>query len=433
MFGFGGGGEGGGDNQEVEHQSGCSRFGNSILCALIGAPLLMLISMILLGWNEKRAVCQSRAITAGKAAVVQAGCTSATQGSGDLVMFSCDLDNSSLPALSPPAGTAFSGLSHRGPGLATKSEMYQCVESKREEKRQDSAGGGQTTVTTYTYSKAWRSSAVSSALFRAKTSSDFRRNCNADNPSWPSQVPVSATKRASSARVGPFTIGQSFVSQIPLETPVTVQAVPAGWTASGSEYTSSRWQVARSDIGRVRVSFKGYNAAAPRMTVLGKNSNGQVGPWTAPSSWLCSGYTLSGFRTGAVPKDELFEQKKAQNTGLTWFLRFLGFALFWVAFCLCARPLEVVADCIPFVGPCLGDSVAAIATCVSCLPACACTMLIAGIVWVAMRPMVGGPLLLLCCCVFGSYAGFKAYSGQQKRKVHDEADLVGEPVGKQED
>ena len=131
-------------------------------------------------------------------------------------------------------------------------------------------------------------------------------------------------------------------------------------------------------------------------------------------------------------------------------LRFLGFALAWVAFCLLAGPLEVAVDCIPCIGPMLGNAVSAITCCVprqqqkrlvqnhgpfinqcamidmmapffglchvqkrtkkdkkknwhvatknakvSCIPATACTMGVVGVVWLAMRPMIGIPLIIL--------------------------------------
>lgn len=102
----------------------------------------------------------------------------------------------------------------------------------------------------------------------------------------------------------------------------------------------------------------------------------------------------------------------------TWLLRLLGFVLAWVAFCLLAGPLEIAADCIPCIGPMLGNAVSAVICCVSCLPATACTMGVVGVVWVAMRPMIGIPLLIIFLVVMIGMAIWK-WKFAKKQKVYN--------------
>mmetsp|Transcript_53040 Transcript_53040/g.148878 ORF Transcript_53040/g.148878 Transcript_53040/m.148878 type:complete len:111 (+) Transcript_53040:1078-1410(+) len=85
----------------------------------------------------------------------------------------------------------------------------------------------------------------------------------------------------------------------------------------------------------------------------------------------------------------------------------------WFAFSRLFGPLEVAADCIACVGPCLGDSIAAIACSVSCLPGCACALGVIGIVWVVMRPAVGIPLILFFILVLAGFVGYKFYRKSQ--------------------
>merc|ERR1712012_178966 len=96
---------------------------------------------------------------------------------------------------------------------------------------------------------------------------------------------------------------------------------------------------------------------------------------------------------GTIDKEKLFEHFKADAKATTWIFRVAGFLALWFAFTRCAQPLEVVTDCIPCIGPCLGDAVEVIACVVCCYPALACCLGVAGVVWVAMRPMVGIPLM----------------------------------------
>lgn len=180
-------------------------------------------------------------------------------------------------------------------------------------------------------------------------------------------------------------------------------------------------------IGDVRVRFKCYDPSATHMTALGQNNNGQIALWTAPDSWLCSGFMLGTLRPGTLDKETLFAQLLAEANALTWVLCFLRFVLFWCAFCCMGGPLELVTDCIPCIGPCLEDSIACITSCISCLPACACAHGVVGIVWVATRPAVGLPLFYTC----GGLVGFKVYGAEavespERATSHDGDPLLGD-------
>ena len=52
-------------------------------------------------------------------------------------------------------------------------------------------------------------------------------------------------------------------------------------------------------------------------------------------------------------KETLFEALKAEANFVTILVRIFGFLIGWLAFCLLAGPLEIVTDCIPFIGPCM--------------------------------------------------------------------------------
>lgn len=400
------------DNQDVTHESGGSRLCGSIVAAVCIAPLLIIGMCLMLGWNERRAVCSSKAIIAGERSVHVMGCTNPRDWNGELVMMNCDIKNKGLPTFAGEGD--FSPLRYTGTGLKVKAEMFQCVESKHTEKHKDKGGGGgETTITTYTYSTEWKEKPIDSANFHKRLSMNFIQNCGKDNPAWPSGVPRSRTQYAKSVQVGAVQTG--LTSSIPLDTPLSGVETPSGWTGGPSEYYSSKWRVSESRIGDVRVTFYGNDWAHPAATLLGKNMNGEIIAWTAPDSWLCSGSTLENLRMGSFNKEELFKALQSENAFLTWILRLVGFGVMWLGFSLFFGPLEVMADCIPCVGPFLGDSIEAVACCVSCLPATACCSLIVGIVWVAMRPMVGLPLMLFFCLVMAAFFAFRVQA--QKRRA----------------
>lgn len=415
------------DNQVVTHESGASRLGGSICCAVCCAPLLLLSALFLVGYNEKRAVCEARAISQGSDEVTSVGCDSATAGAGKLVLFSCDIKKDGLAALSlPGAGVFASGLTgYRGTGLQTEVEMMQCIEHESSQTTKDAIGGGQTTVKTYTYTVEWSSSPVDSSAFKAKSSDNFQRNCGAENPSWRS-LPSPGSVFAPKVFAGAFVLGAHSVQQVALTAHVLVDKVPAGWTddKSGFYTTSVNHPGNVTGIGSARVRFLGTDWSKPRVTVLGENQGGELVHWKAAKTWLCSGNTLGELRMGTVAKAELFKAMQADSNLVTLVLRVVGFLLAWYAVSQVFGPLEVAADCIPFVGPYLGDAIDTVICCVSCPPALACVLGVAGVVWVAMRPLVGIPLLLIFVVTLGGYAVFKANAQQRKAAQQAEPPLL---------
>lgn len=331
------------------------------------------------------------------------GCTSPSQHNGELVMMNCNIQKDGLPNFT--ATGDFSSLQYEGTGLRVKAEMYQCVEISHSETKKDKVGGGTTTITTYTYQTEWKSEPVSSAAFHEKGSDNFRQNCGTENPAWPREVPRTGSQYAQTVTVG--AVKTSLTQSIPLDTPITNVAAPYQWSKSSSTFTSSKWRQASNGIGNVQVSFYGNDWANPQATLLGMNANGRITAWTAPDSWLCSGFQMTELRMGTFSKDQLFDVLEKEHYTTTWIIRIVGFALLWLAFSLLFGPLEVLADCIPCIGPCLGDSIAAVTCCISCLPATACCSLVVGVVWVVMRPLVGVPLLLLSAAVVVGFIIFK--------------------------
>jgi len=399
--------------------SGSRRLCNSIFVAVCVAPLLLLGMCFMVGWNEKRAVCDQKAILAGMDAVQEIGCSNPFEGDGSLVMMSCQIAKDGLEALTLP-DTDFSEFSHIGTGLRVVSRMYQCVEHEKKVTRK-LQGGGEETIHTYTYRKEWVDGPVDSRRFHSAGFADFRRNCGAvQNPPWPSRVPRSHSYYAPSMKVGAVTTDKT--SSVPLKTPLTNVQTPPGWTKTGSDiFASSKWRSSNLDeIGDVETTFYSNDWANAKATLLGENNGGRVGKWKAPSSWLCDGSTLSDLRMGTHGKEKLFTELKDESNALTWLIRILGFALIWLAFSLFFGPLGVMGDCIPCIGPMVGDSIEAVTCCVSCLPATACTLGVAGVVWVAMRPLVGAPLILVFVFVMGSAIAYVA-----KRNGEKSVPLIG--------
>ena len=191
----------------------------------------------------------------------------------------------------------------------------------------DKVGGGRTTVKTYTYRKEWSKQYINSDNFKKQSGVSFMQNCGAGarNEPWASDFPKNGVTYASDAKAGEWTLTQGDLKDV---TTCGAEQVGAGeniggFTRNGNTFESNFPQAGQ--LNAQRVSFTGDKSGVT-VTALGKNVDGKVQPWTAPDSWLCSGYTLKDMRPGTHTKEKLFDSLVAGNTGLTWGLR-IGFWL----------------------------------------------------------------------------------------------------------
>lgn len=391
------------DNQDESYESGASRFASSVFCALCIAPLMLIGLVCVVGWNEHNYVCTAKAINAGKGEVQQVDCTKPAP-ENSLVMFACDIEKEGLSGTPLKPGGAFD-FEFQNTGLIIQSEMYQCVETEHSDtKKSKSGGGGTSTVTTYTYKLEWKDTSVDSSKFHKKNSQNFRDNCGDSNPSWPSEVPETDKKYATSMKVGQFTVQQDLVKEVTLNTPLGDEA-PDGWEHTSGYFETDKFLVNPNGLGKVRVKFFGNDWNAPEVTVVGEHvKDGKIQKWQAPDTWMCSGFTLHELKMGAQSENSFFRALQSENSNLTWIIRLIGLLGMWCACSFLLGPLEVVADCIPCIGPMLGDSIACITCCVSCLPATACFLFVFGFFFALMRPMVGIPLMLLLIVVLVVFA-----------------------------
>ena len=109
---------------EVTTQGWLQRLGGSFIAALIGL-LLVPLSIVVLYWNEGRAVDASRALSRGAAAIVEVNATAVDpQANGKLVHLTGTMQPTT-PARDPVFGVTGDGLLR----LSRSVEMYQWKET----------------------------------------------------------------------------------------------------------------------------------------------------------------------------------------------------------------------------------------------------------------------------------------------------------------
>ncbi|MBP5638011.1 MAG: hypothetical protein J6X55_00905, partial [Victivallales bacterium] len=144
--------------ETVTKQSWGSRLGSSIKGIFTGI-IMVVAAIVLLFWNEGRAVSRAKALSEGKSNVISVEPSSIDSANeGKLVHVTGDLVTTDI--LQDP----FFGISENAIRLERTVEIYQWDESSSS-KTEKKLGGGTQTVTTYSYSKKWCREPVNSENF----------------------------------------------------------------------------------------------------------------------------------------------------------------------------------------------------------------------------------------------------------------------------
>ena len=219
------------------------------LAGLVIGPILVIGMIWLLSWNEGRSVQTYRALVEGAGIVLSIDSGAVDPANeGKLVHVSGPVKPDGIPE-DPMLGVSADGAA----GINRQVEMYQWIEDSKSE-TQKTLGGGEETVTTYSYKKEWRP--------RPVDSSDFKQSGQHQNP----DMPIEGDRfTVATATLGAFTVDGKAVANLGTETPVklTPDVVGKVTAAIGSGkpvnangttiYVSQNRQ--NPAIGDLRISF----------------------------------------------------------------------------------------------------------------------------------------------------------------------------------
>jgi hypothetical protein len=321
--------------REVTSTSWFGRIGRSIVGVFIGL-LLIVLMVIGLFWNEGRAVQTARSLAEGAGAVVSVpadGVDAANEGKLIHVTGAVTTD----AGLSDPDF----GIAAQGVRLSRNVEMYQWKEDQKSETTKK-LGGGEETVTTYTYSKGWVDSAIDS--------SSFKQPDGHQNPPMEIQ---SRTDQMPDGKLGAFDLDKPVIDLIggdkafPLK-PEQTQAIEDAYRGTkrvgvvdGRIYLGLN--PTAPALGDYRIGYE--LAPLGAISVIGRQAGSRFEPYQTQA-----GDALLMVDTGDVPADKMFAEAVTANTIITWLLRGAGLLLLAIGFGLLLSPLGVVLDVIPFLG-----------------------------------------------------------------------------------
>jgi hypothetical protein len=145
---------------ETSSQGFFSRITNSLADLIIG-PLLIIGAIVLLWWNEGRAVQAIVGLKDAASQVVEAEASGSSPANDNRLIHVVGAATARSPIQDADVGIAFADQV----GGARTAEMYQWKEDKKQE-TQDNLGGGQTTTTTYDYTREWSDDVINSSEFK---------------------------------------------------------------------------------------------------------------------------------------------------------------------------------------------------------------------------------------------------------------------------
>lgn len=349
-----------------------SRIGSSIAGIFLGL-ILIVIAVALLFWNEGRAVKTCQMLVEGEGAVVSVAADAvAPENEGKLVHVSGEA------ATAQDLADEEFGVAAEALRLRRDVAMYQW-EEKKESKTQKKLGGGEETVTTYTYSKAWNSSPVDSSAFHDPAGHE--------NPVEFSYA--GATWDAEDATVGAFAIPSQMVAMLGDFEEFAVRQKPEGvewpegaWANNGRIFLGAN--PAQPQVGDLRISFGVVRSGD--VSIIARQSGDTFAPYLTKA-----GGEIEMIRPGRIDARQMFAAAQSENTILTWILRAVGFVMIWVGFSLIFAPLSVLADVLPFLGNLVGAATGMIAF----LLAVALAAAVIAVAWIFYRPLLGLFLLVV--------------------------------------
>ena len=419
-------------------ESWSQRLAKSVAGVLVGV-LLFFLSFPLLFWNEGRAVKTAKALDEAQEVCVplESNTVIAPDNEGKLVHLTGQATTDIVLSDTPFK------LDVNAIRLSRRVLFYQWVEHEEKETEEDD-DGGTTTTYTYTYEKKWVDSPVDSSGFvesghtntvawhgvddvsHIAAEVDFgayrltpkQIDCIGGEPSefdladsrlftdiseWFCDLTGTVSEHSSNMRrydLTEYSIPQVLSERVENdgnELYIHLHRGTVSEDGKGMVFNQG------TEIGDMRVYWDYVGGNVP-ISVVAVQSGKTFATYRAKSS----GYPVNLLRDGTWSADEMFEDARANNNALTWFIRLLGTGMMFIGLILITDPLHVLAARIPGMGKVAGSLTMSL----SFLIALVLSLITIAVAWLFYRPLLGICMLLA--------AGFLLYDLMRRNKLKRE-------------
>jgi len=351
------------------------RLIQSIKSVLVGI-VFFVASIPLLWWNESRAVRTERSLDEGAGAVVSSPAETVDPSKEGMLVHMSGMMTTEQAVADDALPVEAQAIK-----LVRKVEMYQWTEEKST-KTESKIGGGETTVTTYSYEKEWQEGRVDSSSFEHPENHE-----NPPAPQFASQTFVADPVKIGAHKLAPeqlakldssveYPVGDDVAEKLPAELAEQMQV------SNGKFYMGA--DEASPQLGDVRIS---YSVVKPAQISLAAMQSGDTfAPYQAKQ-----GDQLLLVQEGLHTAAAMFQKAQDDNAALTWILRAVGFVVMFLGMLLVFKPLVVFADVIPLFGTLLGAGIGTF----SFLGSAALSAFVIAVAWIFVRPLLGISLAVI--------------------------------------
>ncbi|MCL2511290.1 MAG: TMEM43 family protein [Bacteroidales bacterium] len=370
------------------------RLSNSFKGIATGFGMLI-IGTILLFWNEGNFVKTKKSLQEAEGILVKVSDVSTIDPSlnGKLIHASAFADTKDLLA------DEMFGVSETAISINRKVEYYQYTEQSSSTTK-DKIGGGQETITTYTYEMKWTSSPVNSGKFNDP---DYRSS------NFTLANVEARTEYAKNVSFGEYKLPSFIITSISGSVPAQVnfgEEERAQWEkAIADKRAALNLQPDTIPVQRVHASdnvvYFGKSTAVPSVgdvrITLSKTMPAdisiiaRVNGSTFESYVASNGKTVSKTAMGTVSSEKMFADAHSSNSTWTWILRFIGIFLVMGGLKAMFGFLPTLFKVLPFLGDIVGAGVGLVCSIVGG----AWSLVVIAIAWLWYRPLIGIAFLLV--------------------------------------
>lgn len=345
-----------------------SKLGDSIK-GIFGGIIAIIISVVLLWWNEGNSVRELKKVAEGRKNTVEIESNRVLSDyEGSLVHLS-GFATTDETLTDPSFGIAENAIA-----LIREVELFQYKENVKKEEKENL--GGSTTVTeTFTYEEVWSSSLISSDNF----AESWRKN--------PKQFSHKEdTWYAKNVTLGAFTLSDGILNSMRGYTELSVNSEKLADTTGTVKLDNGKIYFGADpkypQIGDERITYK---VLYPQdISLIAQQNGNSFKPYKTKV-----GKTIQLVAKGKLSADEMYVMEEQQNAMIRWLLRLLGFGLMFGGFSALFRPLAVAGSVVPFIGKIVGFGTGIIAF----VLAFTISIIIIAIAWIVYRPLMGIALL----------------------------------------
>ena len=349
---------------EVTTKSWGSRLMDSIRGLFLGL-ILIIGSLILLWWNEGRAIHTENDLKDGSKNVVHLQTNVPLPENEDKLVHLTGTVNTTDTLIDPDFNIYTNAIA-----LNRNVLIYQWKETS-EEITEKNLGGAETTTTTYSYTKNWVSNKINSDNFKKPEGHVNNSAYSYENSSY----------EAENVFIDSFKLSKEVIDNISNFETFALDSNSKNGSykiSSNTIYLGSGNLENNPQIGDVKISFEVVKPSQ-LVSIISKQSQNTLVPFVGKN-----GSTINELSFGEVSADVMFKEAISSNKTLTWILRLVGLVLCIFGFNLLFNPLVIIGDFVPFIGSIVGIGTGFLSTILGMI----FSFVTVAIAWFFYRPII---------------------------------------------